>query len=219
MLIQDYADRMLSAEPESVQGDVRKDGARMRRNVRSLAALVSDLDVFDELKDARNAVRLEPIDLPELLHDLADVYSVSAQAKEIQLSVVVDPKALPPASGDLALLDRLLRNIIDNAIRHTRLGGKIELRATLVEGAKVRVAVSDSGIGIPQSGMARIFEPFFQLQGEMRENGSSGLGLAIAQEAVHRIGSTLHVESIEGEGTTFWFELALWVNGESDATV
>jgi len=180
-----------------------------RQSVR-LAKLVDDL--FDLAKlDAREiAPSFEPFPIAELAHDVVQGSGLAAQEKGIRLDVSMKP-GLPFVKGDIGLLERVLQNLIDNAIRHTPAGGLVRVELT-PDDTFVRVAVVDTGSGIPPESLERIFDRFFTLdRSRSGRTGGTGLGLAIAARVVELHGGRLEVESLVGEGTRFTFRLPVAV--------
>jgi len=106
-------------------------------------------------------------------------------------------------TGDVAEIDRVLQNLIGNAIQHGREGQTIQL-ALSSEGKKVRVFVKDNGPGISEERLQYVFDRFSTMK---EEKGGSGLGLAIVKRVLEMHDSEYALESVEGEGTTFWFDL------------
>jgi two-component system phosphate regulon sensor histidine kinase PhoR len=110
-------------------------------------------------------------------------------------------------TGDAEALERLVVNLVENAIKYNRVGGTVTLRLR-AEATEVVLEVVDTGIGIPEVDRERIFERFYRVdRGRARSQGGTGLGLAIVKHAVRRHGGTLTVESRLGEGSTFRVEL------------
>lgn len=109
--------------------------------------------------------------------------------------------------ADLRLIERVLENLIENALRHTPPGRAVTVSLTPVAGA-VRVAVADTGNGIPAAALPHIFERCYTVEKSRTErSGGSGLGLAITKRIVELHQGTLRVESAVGRGTRFWFDL------------
>ncbi len=205
-LIQDYADRLISDEENLGPADQKQEAERIKRNVKSLVTLVSDLDAFEKLKSTHQRISREIHHIIELADDLHLIYGPHAEKAGVCFQLDVND-GLPSVWADISLIERALRNLIENAIRHTSAGGNVTLKLWEVSDSLVRVEVKDTGCGIPEKELPHIFEPFRQVCREKRNNGSSGLGLAIVEQVIRAHGSEIHVESTEHVGTTFWFEL------------
>ncbi len=142
------------------------------------------------------------VNVSVLIRDAVDVLSVRATKAHIRLDVHL-PERLPPVKGESEDMAELFLNLIDNAIKYTPPGGDVRIRAD-VEGDFVRIAVADTGEGIPPQDIPHIFEPFYRVDKvRSRRIGGSGLGLAIVKTIVDLHGGYIEVESKLGEGTTF----------------
>ncbi len=148
-----------------------------------------------------------PVDLEPLLLDVFDVGARLGQGAGV--SVRTDAMASATVRGDATALRRALLNLIENAIKYTPPGGKVELGLTTGDGLAV-ITVSDTGIGLDPADADRIFEPFVRLDAaRARDTGGAGLGLAIARSIAVAHGGTLTVESRPGAGSRFVLRLPL----------
>jgi signal transduction histidine kinase len=147
------------------------------------------------------------VDLEPLLLDVFDVGARLGQAAGV--SVRVDTAVPATVRGDAAALGRALLNLVENAVKYTPSGGKVELGLTTADGDAV-FAVSDTGMGIAAADTERVFEPFVRLDAaRARDTGGAGLGLAIARSITVAHGGTLSVESRPGAGSRFVIRLPL----------
>ncbi|MEA3278117.1 MAG: ATP-binding protein [Pseudomonadota bacterium] len=173
-----------------------------------LRRLVEDL--FDlaklDAKDTRPAV--EPVAIAELAQDVVQQFRLAAQSKGICLELERTDE-LPFVQADIGLIERVLENLIDNAIRHTPRSGRIRV-STRLQGTTVSVQVHDTGSGIPPEDLPRIFDRFFQVSERNGDNHHAGLGLAIAKRILDLHDSHIGVVSTPGAGTTFTFALPIW---------
>jgi two-component system OmpR family sensor kinase/two-component system sensor histidine kinase BaeS len=174
-----------------------------------LARLVDDLQTLSLAEAGQLPLRLEPVDIAELLADVGTSFSGQMQAAGIdfQLETEGTPAALT-ISGDIERLDQVLSNLMGNALRHTPRGGSILLRAeSAPEG--LRILVRDNGEGIPPDDLPYIFDRFWRgdKSRQRRSGAGSGLGLAIAKQFVSAHGGQISVESQLGGGTTFTIDL------------
>ena len=174
---------------------------------RLLSRLVEDLRTLSLAEAGQLPLRLEAVDIGELVADVRTSFSGQAEAAGIAVHVEMADAPLM-ITADVGRLDQVLGNLMSNAIRHTAPGGAIRLRAGPIDGG-VRIAVSDTGEGIPPENLPYIFDRFWRGD-RARTRGSgagSGLGLAIARQLVRAHGGRIGVQSAVGKGTTFTLEL------------
>jgi signal transduction histidine kinase len=113
-------------------------------------------------------------------------------------------------NADIGLVERVLENLIGNALRHTPTGGEIKV-ALSIKDTEVEIEVHDNGIGIPQSELQNIFDRFYQVDNMERNSHHAGLGLSIAQHIVAMHGGKIRVVSEPGLGSSFFFSLPVWI--------
>jgi two-component system OmpR family sensor kinase len=178
---------------------------RLSEQTRRLSRLVEDLRRLADL-DAGGLER-ERVDLRSLLEDAIALAHDETNPRQVQLSVQEIPWALSPVMGDRDLLAVAFRNLIDNAIKYTELGSRIEIRAT-ENGAFAQVEIADSGRGIAPEDLPYIREELFRGRNAHNVPGS-GLGLPLASRIVELHGGTLDVRSRIGVGTVFTVRLPL----------
>ncbi len=179
-----------------------------RRHTLRLNELIGDLFELSQLDSASVTPNLEAFSVAELLQDVSQDFQLEAENKEINLSIDLDAdNAL--TVGDIGLIQRVLENLVRNAIRFTPRGGEITLSISK-HPESVAVAVSDTGCGIPDQDIPRIFDRFYRSEnGEVARSGSSGLGLAIVKRILDLHDSRITVVSKVDTGTRFEFELPL----------
>jgi PAS domain S-box-containing protein len=170
-----------------------------------LAQLVEQILLASQLDAGVLPTLSERFDLGELAHEVLEASRSYAPA-EVELELVAAP-SLPAAIGDPDKARQVLTNLIDNAIKYSPDGGKVELDVDLDDG-RMRLAVRDHGLGIPTGERERVFEKFYRLDPHLRGGiGGTGLGLYISRELVRRMQGEIWVESQEGIGSTFYVEL------------
>jgi signal transduction histidine kinase len=176
------------------------------RNTRSLQRLVEELFELAMLDARQVSLSREPIQLVELAQDV--VLKLAPQAERTGVSLSVDPaRELPLVSCDVGLIERVLTNLIENALHSTPHGGTVRVVLTEHDGA-IQVAVADTGRGIEPQDLPHIFERFYRAdKSRDRSQSGAGLGLAIARQVVELHGSVLEVASRPGEGARFSFAL------------
>jgi two-component system phosphate regulon sensor histidine kinase PhoR len=179
---------------------------------RRLQALLDDLLTLSRLESVASAsVEKEPVDLKAILVRAAEVLSAAARERQVRIEVNA-ADGVPPVPGDPDGLERLVLNLADNAVKYNRPEGCVKLRLFQADGSPETavVEVTDSGIGIPQDALARIFERFYRVdKGRSREEGGTGLGLAIVKHVAQAHGGQVEVESRIGKGSTFRVKLPL----------
>jgi len=178
------------------------------RQSEHLTRLVGELFELAKLEAQEESPQCEPFSLPELVQDVVQKFQLKAGEGEVTLTMELDAD-LPLVSADIALVERVLDNLIDNALTHTPAGGTVRVPVRR-DAQQVILCVADTGKGIAATDLPRIFEPFYQARREPSGNGHAGLGLAIARRIVELHGSELDVRSRPGEGTTFAFGLPVW---------
>jgi two-component system, OmpR family, phosphate regulon sensor histidine kinase PhoR len=179
-----------------------------QRHADRLAALVEDLLTLSRLESSQPGVKLEPVLLRDLLQAVVDDHQARPAAAEHQLVLAV-PEVMPAVAADRRKLCQVIENLVENAIKYTPAGSRIELLGTVGEG-RVQISVRDNGPGIPAKDLPHLFERFYRVEkGRSREKGGTGLGLSIVKHIVQLHGGRVWVESKEGEGTTFHLELPL----------
>jgi signal transduction histidine kinase len=176
--------------------------ATVEKHINQLANLVADLLEISRLESRNGLPRQMPVNLAERISKLMDMMLPAAQKKSQTITANV-PTYLPVIHGDADYIERAISNLLDNAVKYTPEGGRIEVSATLGDG-KVVVTVSDDGIGIPPADLPRIFERFYRVdKSRSRDMGGTGLGLAIVKHVAAAHNGTVEVSSELGLGSTF----------------
>jgi signal transduction histidine kinase len=171
-----------------------------------LSILVSELLELAKLDSSDIRVEPEPFNLSELAHDVVQKFQLKAAEKQIALLTKFD-KDLPFVNADIGMIERVLENLIENAIQNTPRGGSISL-VLRPQSEDIAIQVSDTGCGIPTEELAHIFDRFYQLDKSRKsEQGHSGLGLAITKKILELHDRSINVVSALGSGTTFSFQL------------
>jgi len=176
------------------------------RNGRHLLELINELLDLSKIAAGRMELRLEPLELSALLLEAADTVRAQLEARRHTLAIEPLPDHLV-VTADRGRLRQVLLNLLSNAIKFSTDGGRVTLGARLDAGA-VRIAVSDTGIGIAPADQGKLFQEFVQIDAsDSRRYEGTGLGLALSKRLVELHGGTIGVESEVGKGSTFWFTL------------
>ncbi len=187
---------------------------RMDNEVDALAQMVEELLELSRIESGQVPLRLMPTPVAEVV--IPAVERLRPQAERAGLTVrLLLPPDLPPALADADRARLVLTNLVHNAVKFTPPGGQITVTAESV-GEEVVVAVKDTGVGIPAEDLPRIFERFYKAD-RARSGGGTGLGLAIAKHIVQGHGGRIWAESVEGQGSTFYFTLPVAVERQGPA--
>ena len=183
----------------------------IERNANALAQIVEDVLDVSRIISGKLRLNVQAVDVPDVVRAAVDAVAPAADAKGIRIEMVLDPQA-SPISGDPDRLQQVLWNVLSNAVKFTKRGGKVQVRLERVN-SHVEVAVSDTGAGISREFLPHIFERFRQADGgTTRENGGLGLGLAISKQLVEMHGGTITAESAgPNTGATFRVTLPVMI--------
>ncbi len=179
-----------------------------QKHTMRLGVLIGDLFELSKLDAASVTPSVESFSLPELIQDIAQEFQIESERKNIALQVEVD-EAAQDTVGDIGLIQRVLENLVRNAIQFTPEGGEVTISISERRDS-FAISVSDSGPGIAEKDVPRIFDRFYRARdGEEARSDSSGLGLAIVKRILDLHDSQILVVSKLNAGTRFEFELPI----------
>ena len=175
----------------------------------SLLSLLNDILDYSKIEAGKLDLELIAFQPRKVLDEVLDMLGVKAQEKNIQLSCSADPAVPLVAMGDPTRLRQVLINLTGNALKFTE-QGQVTIRVKMEDSAAgsqaLKFSVTDTGIGIPKNGIAKLFEPFSQSDGSTtRKYGGTGLGLSISRKLAALMHGEINADSIVGQGSTFWF--------------
>ncbi|MCQ4294437.1 ATP-binding protein [Pseudomonas stutzeri] len=176
----------------------------VHEEMQRLVRLINDLLNFSRYQSGQQKLELEQCDIPELIEAARQRFEVAATEQDVQLKLELQ-QPLPTLMLDRQQIERVMDNLLSNALRHTPKGGEVRLLARH-HGERMILSVEDNGEGIPYSQQARIFEPFVQIG---RRRGGAGLGLALCKEIAQLHGGRIGVHSRIGHGTIFYVALPI----------
>jgi signal transduction histidine kinase len=180
---------------------------RIRRNQRHLLTLVNDVLSFARIETGEIPLTLTPVELETTVRPLSAVIEPQAATRGITYEYVGCDRTLF-VKADVERVEQILINLLGNAVKFTPEGGRITMRCGVRDSTGV-VDVIDDGIGIPESKLAAIFDPFVQVDANSGKREGVGLGLAISRKLARAMGGDITVSSVEGEGSTFSLSLPL----------
>jgi thioredoxin type arsenate reductase len=202
--IQGYVETLLRTPPADPR-DTVSFLEIIERHTERLGRLTEDLLTLSDLESGRAVIVPQPVEVKNLVQRVLEVFTDGAAKKQVALIYFAEPD-LPPLSGAPDRLQQLLINLVDNAIKYTPPGGKVQVFGRLLKDngeRKIELGVSDSGMGIPEKDIPRLTERFYRVdKTRSRELGGTGLGLAIVKHIVQAHGGELKIESALGKGTT-----------------
>jgi two-component system phosphate regulon sensor histidine kinase PhoR len=217
--IQGYSETLLDTLPDN-SGSTREFLEIIRKNTARMARLTEDLLTLARVESGETRFETEPIPPAELLHDAEESFREIARGQGVDLQIIDSNngsgsiESLPLVLADREAIHQVFSNLIDNAMKYGRTGGRIELGASFVAKAApnrargIEFYVRDYGAGISSEHLPRLFERFYRVdKARSRESGGTGLGLAIAKHIMRAHGGSIRAESELNHGSTFVFTL------------
>jgi PAS domain S-box-containing protein len=196
-------DNLTSEQKENIES--------IRNGGEALLAIISDILEFSRAEKERITLEDQPFSLKRCVEESMDMVAVHASQKGLKLSYTIGYGIPDIIIGDHGRLRQILANLLSNAVKFTDVGEvSVSVSSKMIEGNKRKItfAVKDTGIGMPQDKMDRLFEPFTQLEYVIsRKRDGAGLGLAISRKLVELMGGEIWAESAEDKGSTFRFTI------------
>ncbi|NEO59853.1 MAG: PAS domain S-box protein [Moorea sp. SIO4G2] len=204
--LHDYGEELSEAERKEFLDTANRETDRLTR-------LVNDVLDLSRLESCR-IYQLEPFDIVRPIEQTLRTYQLNARDQTIELAQEIEPD-LPPVMGHYDLLLQVLANLVGNSLKFTEPGGRVVIRAYQLEAelnpqegkGRVRIEISDTGIGIAPEDQKAIFDRFFRVENRVHTLEGTGLGLSIVRNIIERHHSRVNLVSEVGVGTTFWFDL------------
>src|SRR5262245_54525109 len=180
--------------------------ARIQLNIDRLTRMLNELLNLSKIEAGKMELRPTVLSLVELLADLMEVFQPLAQRKSITMEIG-SMEGMPKVCVDRDKLYEVLANLLENAIKYTPMGGRVHIEAQVLDDRHIKMNVSDTGCGISEEHLPKIFNKFYRVQPDSELVAGSGLGLAIAKGLIELHGGTIGVESAPGKGSRFYFTL------------
>ena len=180
---------------------------KMNGEIDRLSQMVQELGDLSRIESGETTLNKQPVDIVEIVNKVVESLKAQADRAGLKLNVSIST-SLPEAFADGDRVQQVLVNLIHNAIKFTPPGGMIDVSA-IADRDSIQISVADTGIGIPDDDLPRIFERFYKSDKARTSGAGTGLGLAIVKHIIEAHGGSVWVESIEGKGATFYFTLPL----------
>ncbi len=213
--IQGYTETLLDGALHDEANNVRFLSI-IRQNAERLRRLTEDLLTLSRIELKRHTFQFGHYDVNTLLAEQLD--AMRPMAEKSGITITLEPA--PPGTEafcDSEAVHQIMTNLVDNALKYTPKGGSVVMGARPVLDSRVMLYVQDTGIGIPEEDLPRLFERFYRVdKARSRELGGTGLGLAIVKHLVRAQGGEVGVESVKTQGSTFYFFLPVEDTGESE---
>lgn len=204
--IKGYVDLILDGDAGEINEIQQEFLSIVKENSDRLVELINDMLDISRIESGRIHLKVEPQYLPDLITGAVDTFRavLSQSDRDIKTDVPAD---LQPVAADSDRVRQVLINLISNALKYSPRGGDVTVAAQEVDG-KVKVSVTDQGLGISEEDQRLLFTKFYRVDSAItREIGGTGLGLSICKSIIELLGGEIGVDSELGEGSTFWFTL------------
>jgi signal transduction histidine kinase/CheY-like chemotaxis protein len=194
-------------ELEDLERSQREGVEQILKGGRHLLDLINDVLDISRIESGTMSMSLEPVDLGSVLADALSMIRPLADTAEVRLTADPADAADVYVYADHHRLKQVLVNVLSNAVKYNRPGGEVGARCEELPGARIELAIADSGVGITPDKLERLFAPFDRLGAESTDVEGTGLGLAVSMHLMEAMGGTIKAESRPGAGTTMRLEL------------
>jgi PAS domain S-box-containing protein len=195
-------------ELDDLDTEQRDNLGHILSGARHLLSLINEVLDIAAIEAGRLSLSLEPVALADVV---AETVSLIRPLADQQNIVVVGPEVSCSSHvlGDRQRLKQVLLNLLSNAVKYNRQGGSVQLACEPLDGGRLRITVTDTGLGVPPEAVERLFVPFERVTNEQSGIEGTGLGLPLSKRLAEAMGGTLDLASTPGQGSTFWVELPL----------
>jgi signal transduction histidine kinase len=207
-IIQGYIETLQMKANTITEQDRQKYTNTIKESAEKLDKLINELFELSKLEANQVKAKKEPFIIGELVSDITSKYHLMAESKNITINTQLNSE-IPPVHADISLIERVMQNLIDNAMKFTPTGGKILVKTIVGKNGTAEISVADNGIGVPENEREQIFARYYKGNNFTDLQNNTGLGLAIVRKILDLHNSTLQLISNENRGSEFVFNLPL----------
>jgi len=205
--------QLLDNDPEQPLSEDQQDSlTHIRNSGRHLLELINEVLDLSKIEAGKMELSIEEVSLSAIIDEGLQSVLTKAEERGIDISVVDTVGQAPMVRADHLRLLQVLINLLSNAVKYNRENGKVTIGVEETAGDMLRIAVSDTGEGIPENKQSELFKPFSRLDAESSGIEGTGIGLVICKDLIERMDGFVGMESEIGKGSTFWFELPVAKN-------
>ncbi len=199
--------QLLETDTESPLDDNQRESLKyILKGGKHLLSLIDEILDLAKIEAGKLTLAVEPVDIHRLIDECLSYSKVLAEKNDISIEANID-EALPAINCDRLRMKQCILNLASNAIKYNNPNGKVRLSCHSLDADRVRVAISDTGIGIPQGKQTELFSPFNRVGAENSGIEGTGIGLALTKKLVEEMGSRIGMESQPDIGSIFWIDM------------
>ncbi len=205
-----FAQLLLDSKRDVLNDRQGKQVRHVLRGGRHLLGLINDVLDLSKIESGKLDLKIEAVNMEEVFTESLQMISPLIDSHDVIFENRIDPDAdLPWVKCDFLRAKQCLINLLSNACKYNKPGGKVWIDTRVFKGDRLRIIVGDTGIGIPERKQHELFRPFSRLGREESEIEGSGVGLVLTRLIIHAMEGILDFESTEGRGSIFWFDLPI----------
>jgi PAS domain S-box-containing protein len=204
-----FTEYVIDDDDDPITSEQHQSLSQVLKAGRHLLLLINDVLDLSRIEAGAISLSLEPVDPGLVIDECVSLMASFAASRNVQLSDTLTGTSLPPIEADRVRFKQVFLNLLSNAIKYNSDSGHVVIERGSAEAGMLRIGVRDDGPGIAEDRLAQLFSPFERLGAENSAIEGTGIGLTITKSLVDQMGGKMSVESIVGEGSTFWLEMPI----------